>query len=163
MVSIETERLVLRALCADDSAWLVALYAAAGGSSDDAAREVDEALDHERVHGFGHLVATRTETGERIAVVELHHAGAGIVGIEPHEVEIGWVVERAHRSQGLASEAADAACRHALTTLGIDHLVAYVRPENVASLRVIEKLGMTRRGSGRSRSGAAVEVFELRR
>jgi len=163
VLPIETDRLILRPLEVGDRDWLVALYAASGGSRDDAARELTEALEHERAHGYGHVVAELRDGGERVAVVELHRAGEGVVGIAPDEVEIGWLVAPAHRGVGVATEAARAVSGFALDQLGIEHLVAYVRPANAASRRVVEKIGMRRRGSGRSRSGAEVEIFELRR
>jgi RimJ/RimL family protein N-acetyltransferase len=58
------------------------------------------------------------------------------------EVELGWHVKRARWRQGIASEAA-AACRdHCFDTLGLGRLISLVRPENVPSCRVAEKIGM---------------------
>lgn len=163
MTRIETSRLVLRPLRADDRSWLASLHLDAGGVADDADRELDEALAHEQRHGFGHFVAELRDSGERVGIVELHLAGEGLVGIDPDEVEIGWIVGRDHRGAGLATEAARATAAHALDTLRLGQVVAYVRPENRASRRVVEKVGMRRRGAGRSRSGAPVDVFELAR
>jgi RimJ/RimL family protein N-acetyltransferase len=158
---METKRLLLRPLRAVDRTWFVQLHAQAGGSPGSAERELDEAIEHELVHGFGHLVVETRAGGACVGIVELHRAGDGLVGISPEEVEIGWVVLEEHRGQGYATEAAAAVAHYALGELELDHLVAYVRQENLASLRVVEKLGMLRRGEGRSRSGAVVEVFEL--
>jgi RimJ/RimL family protein N-acetyltransferase len=63
----------------------------------------------------------------------------------------------------VATEAAAAVAAHALDGLGLDHLVAYIRPADGASIRVAEKVGLARRGPGRSRSGDPVEIWELRR
>jgi RimJ/RimL family protein N-acetyltransferase len=156
-----TERLVLRPLGEPDRDWLVALYVEAGDSSASAARELDDALAHARREGFGHYGAWLG--GEPAAVVELHRAGPGVEGIEPDEVEIGWVVARAHRGRGVATEAVAAVAAQALDGLGLDHVVAYIRPANGASVRVAEKVGLTRRGPGRSRGGDPVEIWELRR
>jgi RimJ/RimL family protein N-acetyltransferase len=161
MSPLRTHRLLLRPLRLEDREWLVDLYVEAGGTRGDADREVVDALAHARDHGFGHIVVELTATGERVAIVELHRAGEGLVGIAPDEVEVGWVVAAEQRGKGIATEAAGAVAAHALEALGIDHLVAYVRPANARSLRVVDKLGMRRRGSGRSRSGDAVDVFEL--
>jgi RimJ/RimL family protein N-acetyltransferase len=60
---------------------------------------------------------------------------------EPLELEIGWVVARAFWSRGYATEAA-AACRdHAFGSLGRDRVISLIAPENVASIRVAEKIG----------------------
>ena len=60
---------------------------------------------------------------------------------DPLELEIGWVVARAFWGQGYATEAA-AACRdHAFGSLGRDRVISLIAPENVASIRVAEKIG----------------------
>jgi RimJ/RimL family protein N-acetyltransferase len=161
--ALATERLLLRPLAERDRGWLGALYTRAGDSPDGAGREIDGALVHWREEGFGHYVATLRETGAPAGVIELHRAGAGLTGIEPDEVEIGWVVEPELRGRGLATEGAAALGAHALGALGLDHVVAYIRLENHASARVAETAGLRRRGPGRARNGDPVEVWELRR
>jgi RimJ/RimL family protein N-acetyltransferase len=160
-VQLVTRRLVLRPLCEADRDWLVALYVEAGETPEGAARELDDSLAHARVEGFGHYGVWLGD--EPTGVVELHRAGPGVEGIDPDEVEIGWIVAPAHRGRGIATEAAKAVAEHALDGLGLDHLVAYVRPPNAASIRVAAKVGLTRRGPGRARSGDPVEIWELRR
>jgi len=44
--------------------------------------------------------------------------------------------------KGYATEAAKAALRHGFETLKLDRIIALAKPENVASRRVIEKIGM---------------------
>lgn len=46
-----------------------------------------------------------------------------------------------HWGQGYATEAARAALNHGIATLGIKRIVSLIRPENVASIRVAEKIG----------------------
>ena len=58
--------------------------------------------------------------------------------------EIGWRLARDYWGQGLATEAATAVLNHAREVLGIRRVMATVQTENTASIRVIEKLGMTR-------------------
>jgi ribosomal-protein-alanine N-acetyltransferase len=123
-------------------------------------RELAEALAA-RDEGLGWWVAL--EDDGPVACVELHQAGAGLDGIAPEEVEIGWIVAEAERGRGLATEAARAVARHALEELRVPWLVAYVRPWNEASLRVAAKLGMVEEGRGRTRSGEPMLVFRLRR
>ena len=58
------------------------------------------------------------------------------------ELEVGYHLRADRQGQGLATEAA-AACRdHARSSLGADHLVAIIHPDNVPSQRVAEKLGL---------------------
>ena len=72
------------------------------------------------------------------------------------EIEVGWHVRRELWGRGLATEAARAVIRHAFEDLSIPRLISLVRPENVASWRVAERLGMhvekeTMRGAFRHR------------
>lgn len=122
-------------------------------------RELADALAA-RDEGLGWWLAL--EEGAPVASVELHRAGAGLEGIAPEEVEIGWIVAEAERGRGLATEAARAVARHALEELRVPWLVAYVRPWNDASLRVAAKLGMVEEGRGRTRSGEPMLVLRLR-
>jgi [ribosomal protein S5]-alanine N-acetyltransferase len=58
------------------------------------------------------------------------------------EIELGWHVNRHHQGRGLATEAAGACRDHCFGALGIARLIALVRPVNVPSRRVAEKVGM---------------------
>ena len=60
------------------------------------------------------------------------------------EVEIGYGIAEEYRNNGYATEAAKAAVRYAFEEAGQDVLVAIVKPENIASRRVVEKLGFTK-------------------
>ncbi len=59
--------------------------------------------------------------------------------------ELPWTIVSARQGRGLASEAAAAAVAWA-STIEIDELIALIRPENAASLRVAEKAGLRRGG-----------------
>lgn len=56
-------------------------------------------------------------------------------------VEAGWHVRSARRRQGYAAEAA-AAVRVAARDAGIEHLIAIIRPQNVASQAVAKRIGL---------------------
>jgi ribosomal-protein-alanine N-acetyltransferase len=58
--------------------------------------------------------------------------------------EIGWVIARRHQGRGYATEAARALIDFAFSTVRRHRLIATCQPENVASWRVMEKLGMRR-------------------
>jgi ribosomal-protein-alanine N-acetyltransferase len=60
-------------------------------------------------------------------------------------VEIGYSVLPAYRGQGFATEAARALVDWALAQRDVRRIIAECSPENVASIRVLEKLGMQRR------------------
>jgi RimJ/RimL family protein N-acetyltransferase len=84
-------------------------------------------------------------------------------GIGADEVEIGWVVDEEQRCAGVATEAMEAVLADPFGRSGVDHVVAYIRPESSPSLRVAEKLGLRYRGAGRSHGGDAVEIWERAR
>jgi ribosomal-protein-alanine N-acetyltransferase len=58
------------------------------------------------------------------------------------EVEIGWWLTPPNWGRGLAAEAAGAVMREALRTLNIERIVAIAIPENYASRRIMQKIGM---------------------
>jgi len=62
------------------------------------------------------------------------------------EIEIGYGISGEYRNNGYATEAAKSVLQFAFDNIGLDALVAIVKPENIASRRVIEKLGFTHRG-----------------
>lgn len=87
-------------------------------------------------HGFG-LWVIETHAGEFV----------GDCGLTMQEVEgdwyveVGWHVRSPLQRQGYASEAA-AAVRATAAAAGIDHVVAIIRPSNIASQRVATKIGL---------------------
>ena len=58
--------------------------------------------------------------------------------------EIGWRFAPEHWGNGYATEGARGALEHAFAALGWDEIVAMTAVENVASQRVMQRLGMTR-------------------
>jgi len=123
--------------------------------------DTPELAEHWRRHGFGDWRLTHGD--EFAGLAEIHYAWPGVTGISTDEVEAGWEIVEALRGRGLATEAMRAAIADAWERTGADHLVAYIRPENAASLRVAEKLGFRFRENGLTRSGDPMLVFELRR
>jgi RimJ/RimL family protein N-acetyltransferase len=65
---------------------------------------------------------------------------------EGPEIEIGWRFNRSAWGQGYATEAAAPVLAHARDTLGIT-VVADIHPDNAASMRVAEKIGLRRIGA----------------
>jgi RimJ/RimL family protein N-acetyltransferase len=59
-------------------------------------------------------------------------------------VEIGWRLARQHWGRGYASEAAAASLRFAFEQLSLKQIVAFTVPLNRRSIRVMERIGMTR-------------------
>lgn len=58
------------------------------------------------------------------------------------ELEVGYHVRTAAQGQGFATEAAAACLEFARSVLGAPTLVAIIHPDNIASQRVAEKIGL---------------------
>jgi len=58
------------------------------------------------------------------------------------EVGVGYIIHRPFWRMGFASEAAAASRDYAFQALGRSRVIALVRPENVPSQGVVQKLGM---------------------
>ncbi len=72
---------------------------------------------------------------------------AGVCGLQPlgktSDFEVGWWVVKGLWGSGLATEAGAAALRFGWDTLDLPRIKAIAVPDNRASIRVMEKLGMT--------------------
>ena len=62
----------------------------------------------------------------------------------PRTYEIGWIFNRAYHGHGYATEAAMAMLQYGFEALHLHRIIATCQPQNVASRRVMEKLGMRR-------------------
>jgi ribosomal-protein-alanine N-acetyltransferase len=62
---------------------------------------------------------------------------------ETEEVEVAYLLGKAFWGRGLATEAAQACLQYGFEQVELESIVAIVHPENGASRRVIEKLGMS--------------------
>jgi ribosomal-protein-alanine N-acetyltransferase len=90
---------------------------------------------HWALHGFGKWLVFEDER-------PVGRGGLGVTFLDGRpEVEIGWAVERSQWGRGIATRIAREALEEA-ARLGLHGVVAFSRPENHASVRVIEKAGM---------------------
>jgi RimJ/RimL family protein N-acetyltransferase len=76
------------------------------------------------------------------------------------EVEIGWRMPRAAWGHGYASEAALTVLAYGRGTLGLAEVVALINPENLRSIAVATKLGMTRAGR-RDAYGTSFDLYRI--
>jgi RimJ/RimL family protein N-acetyltransferase len=94
-------------------------------------------IAHWQAHNFGPWVLRERSTG-----VFLGRAGLAYTRLDDRPaVELAWAILPSRWREGLATDAAVAAL-DAGKSLGLQELVAYTLPENVASRRVMEKIGM---------------------
>ena len=71
--------------------------------------------------------------------------GLGPLPTEESEIEIYYGLSSAAWGRGIATEAAAALLGYGFESAGLERIVAIVRPENPASRRVLEKIGMVYR------------------
>lgn len=72
--------------------------------------------------------------------------GTRITNVEQREGDLGYVLRRDLWGRGIGTEAARAVLDFAFDSLGLHRVWATADPENTASIRVLEKLGMRREG-----------------
>jgi len=68
--------------------------------------------------------------------------GLGSLDCKPEDVEIFYGLSSEYWGQGLATEAANAMLHYGFDIIGLDRIIAAVKPDNIASKKVIEKMGM---------------------
>jgi RimJ/RimL family protein N-acetyltransferase len=88
--------------------------------------------------GYGWWAFIDSASGELVGAGCVQHLGHDRAN--PHE--IGWRLRRDCWGQGLASEAARELARFAFEDLGAPLVTAIRHPDNLASQRVMERLGM---------------------
>jgi RimJ/RimL family protein N-acetyltransferase len=146
MVEIETERLLLRELRADDVDALAVVL-----SDPQTMVHYPRPFEHHEVgrwiersrrsyaeRGHGSYAVMLRSSGELVG-----DCGFLLQQVEgAAEVELGYHVGRAHWSRGYATEAASACRDHAFGPLGLARFISLIRPVNLASLRVAEKTGL---------------------
>jgi RimJ/RimL family protein N-acetyltransferase len=169
-VRLETERLLLRPLSLEDLDVFAAFYSdpevmrylGAGRtlSPDETAASFRRMLRSFELDGFGQLAVERAKNGELVGRcgflvwnAETLTPTTEAEATAPTELEIGYALGRDFWGQGYATEAATVVRDQALGPMGRTRLIAFVRPENLASARVAEKLGM--------RHERDVELMEL--
>ena len=109
-------------------------------------QESDIAVDRieTHFHEFGYGLWAVESTGEADFI--------GLVGLSVPTfdapfmpaVEIGWRLDRAYWGRGFASEAARAALADGFQRIGLGEVVSFTVPANLRSIRVMQRLGMTR-------------------
>jgi len=107
----------------------------------DSWRQMAMFVGHWQLRGFGMWAVEERDTRCFIGRVGLHQP-EGWPGLE-----VGWMLARDTWGRGYATEAGRAALRYAWEVLGVDHVISVIAAENVASVRVAERLGETPEGT----------------
>src|ERR1041384_1678306 len=72
------------------------------------------------------------------------------------QIEIAYLIDKVYWNQGLATEAAQGLLRYGFEKLKLSRMICMMHPDNTASQRVAEKIGMTLE---REVNGVAAENF----
>ena len=143
-LELQTDRLLLRAFAAEDAGGLARVL-----SDSEAARFIGGPKAHDEARDSAlRMRDAFAQRGWGTLAVILPAAGTciGYCGVRPlpctPDVELAFALERSCWGQGYATEAATAVLDAAFVCLRFESIVGTVYPENVASQRVLAKLGL---------------------
>ena len=148
MIVLETERLLLRRFTPEDAADNYRIYTDPenmrfmGRRPDSVEFERyhlrKHIADYYDKHGFGLWAAVLKENDRLIG-----RCGLLYQQVEgTREVEVTYLIDRHYWGRGLATEAARETVKLGFERYKFPRIVALINPENVASVRVAEKIGM---------------------
>lgn len=113
---------------------------------DGARRRLGRWVEFSAAHpGYGEWAVVPHDVGRAVGsglLAPLRDAEGGLV----EDVEVGWDLHPDHRGHGYATEAAGLLLGHAFATMGLEVVHAIAYPDNVASIAVMRRLGMTHHG-----------------
>jgi [ribosomal protein S5]-alanine N-acetyltransferase len=151
MSDIVTARLSLRPITAEDVSAVVADRRRSDWAADYPA-EGDQVIArlltrtglpaNDQARRFGHRVVVERDTGTVVGGIGFHGPPQG------GEVEIGYGIVPSRQRRGYATEAVRAMVADVLKVDGVHTVIAHVDLDNPASIRVLEKSGMTLRTRG---------------
>ncbi|WP_438863039.1 GNAT family N-acetyltransferase [Neptunicella sp.] len=144
---VNTPRLLIRHISTDDAEFIYLLLNEPDFIRFIGDRGVRNKIDARRyiingpqksyvTHGFGLWLVCMAGSNEPIGM-------AGLIKREGLEhIDIGYGFLQKYRGQGYAFEAAQAIMKYARTDLKQDKVIAIVSPDNIASIQLLEKLGL---------------------
>jgi RimJ/RimL family protein N-acetyltransferase len=156
-MEIETARLRLRPwregdldaysrMCADPG---VMRYMPGVITREQAAEQIGRFVRHFEERGYCYWAVEDKVSGVFVGRIGLMYQADWAEG--PHKTDVGWLLDRAYWGRGLATEGARASLHHDFEELGLGSVIGITLPDNLASRRVMEKLGMSYRGEARWR------------
>jgi ribosomal-protein-alanine N-acetyltransferase len=151
---LETDRLLLRRLVPDDLDALYALYCdpemrryfPPEGASPDRTLTYEETKEELEWFLNGH--PRHPKLGLWATILKENGAFIGRCGLLPwtidgqDEVEVAYMIDKAYWGRGLGSEAAQGIRDYAFDQLGLTRLVCFIDPQNNASAKVAQHIGM---------------------
>ena len=148
MSTLETERLILRRFTLADSDSLATMWSdpdvtryLPGGQPfprERSERGLRYFMNHWETHGFGTWAIVLK------AVPETFIGYSGIQNVpDGSAVELLYGLAKPYWGHGYGSEAAQACLHYGFEVAGLERIIAVAFPDNLASRRIIEKLGFT--------------------
>ena len=144
--SIHTSRLILNQLQLEDAGALFRIYQTKGvlqyfpNPTPPTFEKVQRFIQSQQAHwdkyGYGNWGIVPEGEDEIIGWAGLQFLP------ELNETEVGFLLNKPFWGKGYATEAARASLMFGFNRYKLDHLIALVHPENLASMRVIDKCGM---------------------
>jgi [ribosomal protein S5]-alanine N-acetyltransferase len=111
---------------------------------------------------FPHFIAPGETTTRWAIRLKVDDAFVGIVSLGVHhdgsDTEVSYLLLPAWWSQGYGNESVQAVVQYALETLGLPRVIAETQSANIASCRLLERLGM-RLERTVERFGAAQSIY----
>ena len=107
-----------------------------GYTKDEVEKVLDNVAKHWQEKGYGIWAVIEKESGKIIG-----HCGLNYVK-QNDEVEVLYGFGKEYWGLGYATEAAKAALSFGFEKIGLDRIVAFAKIDNIASRRVIEKIGL---------------------
>jgi ribosomal-protein-alanine N-acetyltransferase len=153
-IILETERLILRTWLLNDLKDFFEIYGDAEvwrnidpkgvfQSEDVARRSLRRGIAYQQEHGISHWATVEKRMGKVIGA-----CGFNLFEDGP-DLELRYHFAPAYWGRGYATEAARACLRHAFEELKAPQVIAKTTSKNLASQRVLEKIGFVRRESER--------------
>jgi RimJ/RimL family protein N-acetyltransferase len=150
MRTLETARLVMRPWTPDDLDVYAEIFSIdevmrfsntrRGLTREESAEFLARAIGHVEEHGFGLWAVTPKDVGRIVGYTGLQYP-KWFPDLLP-AVELGYRFHPGYWKRGYATEAGAAALDFGFDVLGLEEIIAIYEPVNVASGKVMERLGM---------------------
>ncbi len=164
MVLYRTERLIARRLTLHDVDAMMAIYGdretvrfvgdaepLSEESCRDWVRITDKNFDQ---RGYGMFGLVDQETGELIGCAGIVHPG------QQSEAEVKYAFRRDHWGKGLATEALSGLLAHGCQLWEVVRVIATIAPANLASQKVLAKVGFIRSEDRQNEDGSVTQVWQ---
>lgn len=149
---LETQRLLIREFVVDDAEAFYAFNSdpevmrytgEPPSASVDEVRELIRTYPDYRAHGYGRWAVVHKPDDRVIGFNGLKYLD------DLCETDLGYRLHIDYWGRGIATESSLAIVRYGFEVLELDRIIGLTLPENKASIRVLEKVGMHREGTVR--------------